>query len=121
MSKSLLVKVGKFKMNRHCRAAKSHHPSEAKQCPYCRVCPHGCTEYMHCRECHKDESWRHRPLTARELDRAITYLESGGKLGSVVRYPKNLMRFGGEPTPLRQLIVAELRRLVQEERKRTRK
>lgn len=115
MAKSdLLVRVGKVLMNKHCRSQRSHLPAAAKDCPYCRVCQHGCTELMHCEKCNKDESWRQRPINRAELEQVLEYLKSCGRgPGYLERRPKN-KRFHSWGVALIPLAVKRLRELLKE-------
>jgi len=107
----LHVKVGKYLMNKHCWERKQHKPSESKSCPYCRLCRHGCTEYMHCDKCNADDSWMKQPISDAELHRVLDYLGSHSGDTRCYRFPKGKRNY--RSIHILPMAVAKLRSLLE--------
>ena len=104
MNDLVVIRHG-VRMNRHC----SHRPSEAKDCPYCDICEHGATAYMHCEECNKDKSWMEGDITDKEMLDLLEELEAH-HLGYMERNtPKRWYHCGPKLMPM---FIARVRKAL---------
>lgn len=112
MEEYLMVIRGGVRMNKNCR----HRPKSAKDCPYCRVCPHGVTEYGACHECTKDQSWQTAPITPAEMDQVLSELERMPWVCSPCYSPRQ--RESDPYEPLLPLAVAKIREMIRAQKKK---